>query len=237
MKVPQLGRCWTWRDRHPAPPPLGDPPPQGYNIHTSLEACGKARKLTPYRGVWHLGGWRGSAAGRIWRRASGKRGAFLAERLVAYGGKGVSVRQLGGNRAGEMRITRFLHNPKVTLGEMMTTALARTCTQVAGRHVLAIQDTSALRVDEKGVGLSFHPVIAVDANAGTVLGLVDNVFLTRQGGERASRKQRDFTEKDSHRWLDGAERASALADSTNPGPGIWVSGRTRRAQTGRPPLS
>ena len=67
----------------------------------------------------------------------------------------------------------------------------RTCAQVAGRHVLAIQDTSALRVDEKGVGLSFHPVIAVDANAGTVLGLVDNFFLTRQGGERASRKQRD----------------------------------------------
>lgn len=137
----------------------------------------------------------------------------MAERLVAYGGKGVSVRQLGGNRAGEMRITRFLHNPKVTLGEMMTTALARTCAQVAGRHVLAIQDTSSLRVDEKGVGLSFHPVIAVDANAGTVLGLVDNVFLTRQGGERASRKQRDFTAKDSRRWLDGAERASALADA------------------------
>jgi len=35
--------------------------------------------------------------------------------------------------------------------------------------VLAIQDTSALRVDEKGVGLSFHPMIAVDANAGTTL--------------------------------------------------------------------
>jgi hypothetical protein len=50
-----------------------------------------------------------------------------AERLVANGGKGVSVRRLGGNRAGEMRITRFLHNPKVKLGEMMSRALARTC--------------------------------------------------------------------------------------------------------------
>jgi hypothetical protein len=96
---------------------------------------------------------------------------------------------------------------------MIETALARTCTQVAGRHVLAIQDTSALRVDEKGLGLSFHPVIAVDANHGTVLGLVDNVFLSRKGGERATRKERNFTEKDSRRWLDGAERASALADA------------------------
>jgi Transposase DDE domain len=137
----------------------------------------------------------------------------LCDRLVAHGGGGVSVRQLGGGRAGEMRITRFLHNSKVTLGEMMSVALARTCAQVAGRHVLAIQDTSALRVDEKGAGLSLHPIIAVDANHGTVLGLVDNFFLTRRGGERATRKQRDFAEKDSRRWLSGAERASALADA------------------------
>jgi hypothetical protein len=53
-----------------------------------------------------------------------------------------------------MRITRFLHNPKVTLSEMMATARGRACAQVAGRPVLAIQDTSALRVDAKGVGLS-----------------------------------------------------------------------------------
>ena len=80
--------------------------------------------------------------------------------------KGVSVRRLGGNRAGEMRITRFLHNPKVRTDEMIGRRGSGTCAQVGGRHVLAIQDTSTLRVDEKGVGLSFHPVIAVDANAG-----------------------------------------------------------------------
>jgi len=134
----------------------------------------------------------------------------LCARLVAHGGKGVSVRGLGGSRAGEVRIGRFLHNPKVTVGEMVATALSRTCSQVAGRHVLAIQDTSALRVDEKGVGLSFHPVLGVDAVDGTVLGLVDNVFLARKGGERATRKQRAFADKDSRRWLAGAESASAL---------------------------
>lgn len=137
----------------------------------------------------------------------------MCERLVTHGGKGVSVRQLGGDRAGEMRITRFLHNPRVTLDEMMSTARARTCGQVVGRHVLAIQDTSALRVDEKGVGLSFHPIIAVDADDGLVFGLIDTLFLTRQGGERATRKQREFEKKDSRRWLTGAERASALAEA------------------------
>jgi IS4 transposase len=112
-----------------------------------------------------------------------------------------------------MRITRFLHNPRVTLDAMTSAARARTCGQVGGRHVLAIQDTSALRVDEKGVGLSFHPVIAVDANTGATLGLVDNLFLTRQGGEREKRKQKTFEEKDSRRWLSGAESASALAEA------------------------
>ncbi len=137
----------------------------------------------------------------------------MCERLVAHGGKGVSVRGLGGGRAGEMRITRFLRNPKVTVGKMMATAQARTCAVVADRHVLVIQDTSALRVDEKGLGLSFHPVVAVDAHAGTVLGLVDTIFLTRQGGERGKRKQKAFEEKDSRRWLDGARAASALAEA------------------------
>jgi hypothetical protein len=123
------------------------------------------------------------------------------------------VRGLGGDRASEMRITRFLHNPKVTVDEMVATARARACAQVAGRHVLAIQDTSALRVDEKGLGLSFHPVIAVDANTETMLGLVDTFFLNRQGGERGRHKQRAFEEKDSRRWLSGAESASVLAEA------------------------
>lgn len=137
----------------------------------------------------------------------------MYERLVAYGGKGVSVRQLGCSRAGEMRITRFLHNPKVKVSEMISAALARTCAQAAGRHVLAIQDTSALRVDEKGLGLSFHPVIAVDANEGTILGPIDNFFLTRKGGERSTRKERKFENKDSRRWLNGAESAGALMEA------------------------
>jgi len=41
-----------------------------------------------------------------------QKGVFLYERLVAYGGKGVSVRQLGGNRAGEMRSRGFCTIPK-----------------------------------------------------------------------------------------------------------------------------
>ena len=131
-------------------------------------------------------------------------------RLVADGGWGSSVRSLGGNRSGEMRITRFLHSGKVTTTEMLSTASARTCSRACGRHVLAIQDTTSVRVDEKGIGLSVHPLMAVEATSGFVLGLVDAFFLDRRGGERAIRKERTFEEKDSRRWLDGAESASKL---------------------------
>jgi hypothetical protein len=121
------------------------------------------------------------------------------------------VRRLGATRAGEMRIGRFLHNRRVTVAEMLETARERTCGRVAGRHVLAIQDTTSVRVDERGVGLSCHPVLAVDANDGAALGLVDAIFLSRAGGLKDQRRQRDFAEKDSRRWLDGARAAEVLA--------------------------
>ena len=96
---------------------------------------------------------------------------------------------------------------------MLETARERTCALGVGRHVLAIQDTTSVRVDEKGIGLSCHPVLAVDAHDGAALGLVDAIFLAREGGLKGQRKQRDFADKDSRRWLDGAHAAEALAAS------------------------
>jgi hypothetical protein len=43
-----------------------------------------------------------------------------------------------------------------------------------------------------------------------VLGLVDNFFLSRKQNDRGSHKERAFAEKDSRRWLSGAESAEAL---------------------------
>jgi len=118
---------------------------------------------------------------------------------------------LGKNRAGEIRIARFLHNPAVTVSEMVATAGVRTCSQAAGRHVLAIQDTTMVRSAVDGLGVALHPVIAVDAIDGTVIGLVDAGFFTRKGGQRDGRRERDFAQKQSRRWLEGAEHAAELA--------------------------
>lgn len=150
-------------------------------------------------------------AGSIWGSSAGKRGAFLHARLVEDGGRGVRVRRLGRDRAGEIRITRFLRNPAVSVAEMVGTAAARTCSRVAGRHVLAIQDTTTVRAAAEGRCVALHPVIAVEAVEGTLLGLVDARLLVREGGMRAQRKERCLAQKQSRRWLDGAERAAGLA--------------------------
>jgi hypothetical protein len=136
-------------------------------------------------------------------------GALCLARLIEVGQSGTSVRKLGGNRAGEIRLARFLHNPRVTHQEMTATAAARTAERARGRHVLAIQDSTTLRDDGGQNSLLLHATIAVDAQDGAVLGPVDASFLQRQGGQKVLRKQRPFVEKQSHRWLQATHAAQA----------------------------
>lgn len=76
---------------------------------------------------------------------------FIHDRLVSHGPDGISVRRLGGNRAGEIRIGRFLRNGKVTEDRIIEPVSAATSSRVGGLHVLSIQDTTSFRDgDDKG---------------------------------------------------------------------------------------
>lgn len=123
------------------------------------------------------------------------------------------MRRLGGTRAGEIRITRFLRNPAVSVAEIVATAAAGTAARVRGRHVLAIQDTTTVRAGAEGRCVALHPLIAVDALEGALLGLIGADFFVREGGKRAHRRARAFAQKESRRWLDGEERAASLVPS------------------------
>lgn len=133
----------------------------------------------------------------------------MQARLVEVGCHGVRVRRLGGTRAGEIRLTRFLRNPSVTPSEMAQTAGQATSGRSTGRHVLAIQDTTVVRSDGGG-GLYLHAVIAVDADDDAILGLIDGQFLSRSEGRKAERRAVPIEQKESYRWLHGAERAAAV---------------------------
>ena len=134
----------------------------------------------------------------------------------------VCLRRLGKGHAGEVRYSRFLNSPRVTAVEMLATA-ARYCGErVAGRHVLAIQDTSEINYQAhagrvKGLGpagngtdLGFfiHPILAVDASHGGIIGLAGGQVWRRLGKVTQNCRERAIEDKESRRWIDAA-RSSA----------------------------
>ena len=134
---------------------------------------------------------------------------MLHDRLVESGGRGLSVRRLGGNRAGEIRLTRFLRHAAVSPQEMARTAAEKTAGRCHGRHVLAIQDTTVVR-SQGGGGLYLHAVLAVDAEDEAILGLIDGQFLSRTEGKKSERRNVPIEAKQSHRWLQGANGAAEV---------------------------
>ena len=92
---------------------------------------------------------------------------------------------------------------------MIAVAGARTGPRCAGRHVLAIQDTTVIR-SQGGGGLYLHAMIALDAGDGAILGAVHGQFLSRSRGKRGTQRARPIEDKESHRWLEGADRAAKI---------------------------
>ena len=110
-----------------------------------------------------------------------------------------------------MRLRRFLENPSVEVEEMVASAAVRTSVASADRHVLAIQDTTSARSDEGGGGgLNLHAMIAVDAEDGAMLGLIEARWLERSAGRRGARKRTAYADKESRRWQEAAAAAALI---------------------------
>jgi hypothetical protein len=138
------------------------------------------------------------------------------------GRKSVCLRRLAGGRRREIvRFGRFLSNPRVTVDRLIEGWGVQTATACAGRHVLAIQDTSdfnfrttterrrGLGEIGKGVGrgLLLHAMLAVDADTNGCLGLVSGRLWTRPGRRRVDHAKRPLSDKESQRWLSTAKAA------------------------------
>ena len=139
----------------------------------------------------------------------------------------VCLRRLGGDRAGEEAAGRFFDNPKVTVEKLIAGWSDRTGAGCAGRHVLAIQDTTEVKFPttaqrRRGLGpvgkgnaygLLVHAMIAVDAASGSCLGLVGGDVWTRDGVNPIPHPQRPLAERESARWLSTAQQARSVLQS------------------------
>ena len=137
-------------------------------------------------------------------------GSFLHDRLVKLGPQGISVRSVGGNRADEVRIGRFLRNEKVTVEKIVEKASLDTAPRVDGLHILAIQDTTSFRDDGSGNSLVGHSTIAVEAEHGALLGLIDAQIIERSGSGERLPGHRALRDKQSQRWIDGMQTSARL---------------------------
>jgi len=119
---------------------------------------------------------------------------------------------------------RFLDNEQVSVGELVQSLACHCQTQVQGRHVLAISDTSEInlqahigRIDGKGLGvlgndrdLGFfiHPTLLLDGTCGFPLG-ISHVQLWSRPANRLTKEARHYKalpieEKESFKWLESA---------------------------------
>lgn len=151
-----------------------------------------------------------------------KAGELLIERMTER--QGVCIRKLGDDRPEQVRFRRFLYNEAVTVEEMVSHRARLATAATRGRHVLAIQDTSEINYQSKSgrkrglgtvgngsdVGLFVHPVLAIDAESGECLGLVDAQVWRRTKAKAADYKKLPIEEKESYRWLHGADQAKAV---------------------------
>jgi hypothetical protein len=149
-----------------------------------------------------------------------ERADWLIERVATAGT--LVLRRVGGTRAGERAVHRFLSSPYVSVESIVETLAARTAAQCAGRRVLAVQDTTEINFagrdqkrrgfgaggDGKTAGFFIHPVIALDVEAEAVIGLVAAAIWTRSGTRAAPRRKRALEDKESMRWLAGCEAAA-----------------------------
>ena len=139
---------------------------------------------------------------------------------------------LAENRDEARRFQRFLDHEAVSMHEMLVHAGRQTGVRAVGRHVLTLADSSELNYashtgrkrgfgtvgNGQDLGVLLHPIIAVDAEQGGLIGLVGAEVVNRPAAssppaakpnaEQLHRRPAD--EKESRRWLAGAETAGAV---------------------------
>lgn len=140
---------------------------------------------------------------------------------------------MGGNRAGEVKLGRWLRNEKVTSTELTETITMKSHALVKNRHVLAIQDTTELNYESKikriqGLGpvgngqthgIYLHAMIVVDSNEQSCIGLASLKSWVRTEIKKKTKgniyRKQLIEDKESYRWIEAADQAKRVLENAD----------------------
>jgi Transposase DDE domain len=151
-----------------------------------------------------------------------RRAELMLERIVAT--RSLVGRKFGGTREGQIGSLRLLSSDRVTPDKLLAPHIARTIESAKGLRIVAAQDTTEVNfagrdARRKGLGPAgngtakgffVHPLVAVDAASEAVIGVAGAKIWTRAEAPTPPHHGRPLTDKESVRWLEGAEQAAKL---------------------------
>jgi hypothetical protein len=159
-------------------------------------------------------------------RFGDRRLAATADALLAAMEKQqtMCLHALADSREQQRRFNDLLDNEAVTRHEMLAHAGRLSAQRAAGRNVVVVSDTSEHNYashngrkhgfgtvgDGVAIGVLIHPLVALDGETGGIIGLVGAEVINRPPGKVTDHKDRPADQKESRRWLAGAETAGDL---------------------------
>ena len=149
-----------------------------------------------------------------------RRADWMIARSVAT--HSLVLKTVGGARAGELSVNRFLANPDIDPAAILAPAVARTADAAKGLRVVVAQDTTEVNFagrarrrrdlgpggDGVSPGFFIHPLIVIDAASEATIGIAGAEIWTRATGKVEDRRTRTIDDKESRRWGDGAMTAA-----------------------------
>jgi hypothetical protein len=151
-----------------------------------------------------------------------KSGELFFNRMIEK--KTVIMKRLAHGASEKKRFERWIRHKEVTPVRLINTEKSRVKDLVKNRHVLGIQDTTEINYESnvgrthglgtvgngKDAGFFMHPMLALDAKTGSVIGCAEVELWKRTKKADKFYPKLPIEDKESYRWISTAETARTV---------------------------
>lgn len=157
-------------------------------------------------------------------------------RALLFHSRSSSIKATTSNEADQKGFYRFLENERATEDLLIKEVTGRCSLNVTGRHVLCIQDTSSIGLNNHrnrlaensgiglvgnkvGLGFLLHASLVIDAAKETILGFSD-IQLWHRTEDKANNttrlyKKQFIEEKESFKWIKAAQKSKEVLQAAD----------------------